>query len=784
MPALEITATFLKEFWRSGDSDFFLGKAWLNGDEQREIVIAGEAERGELVQEQDYLFSGEFKTHPQHGERFAFNAFAFKQPHSREAVIYYLANAGEGANANFGRMRATKCWELFGGEAVAKLREYPADVAAILTECGGRFALKAEQAAAVAEILRRDVALESATIELTGLLANRRFRRTLPKQLLRDFGAAAASKVRENPFILLPYAGCGFKLCDAMWLSLGLPAGSLTRQAVCAWHVVNSDKEGSTWVYRGVVEEGIRALIGATDLRIDEAIQLAIDEGMLVECQTAGAGGPLSTSGNVRWLAKKEESNREDVLARLVADAMEEPHFWPDVSTIPNIDGEQPEVLTLALRGSVAILRGRPGTGKTFTAANLIKYLLGVLGTGTVGIAAPTNLAAQRLNQAMADYGVEVKARTNHSLLGRPEAHGHEWRHDEFNPLPFKVLVIDEASMLDLRILYSIFRARSKGTMVLLIGDTNQLPPVDRGCPLRDLIAAGVPSGELTQIRRNSGGIVEACAAIAEGRAWGVGDNLEIVQVDDEESQKQALLQKLEECSLAGFDPVWDSRVLVPKNDSRRAVNKLLQGVLNPKNPPIDGVAFRVNDKVICRDSQEFKIVSVDQSSDEVEYGDFQQGKKPTVVKIANGELGRVLEIGNDKGSYMHVQVEAPRRVVRVPLGKLASQEIDEGSDPGDDKQDKTGTGCCWDLAYAVTFHSSQGSEFAWPILMASSRDANMGYRELPYTGISRGKHRVVLIGKKAVWDKFCRRVQLAKRKTFLRERILLEQAKRQLAEL
>jgi exodeoxyribonuclease V alpha subunit len=775
---IEIIATFLSERNRfeNADGDVVIATAWLNGSENREITIKVPADRDELKPEQTYLWSGQWVTHRRHGEQFVAQSFALKQPHSRQAVIHYLAAAGDGANANFGKARATKCWELFGEDAVRMLREQPADVAERLTAAGGVFRLTAKQAEAVAEVLRRDVALESVTIEVNGLLANRGFRRTLAKQVIRDYGAAASRKLRRNPFMLCgKYAGCGFKRCDAMWLSLKLPAAALKRQAYCAWHAIDSEKEGSTWVVRSVAEAAIRSSIGGAELQIDKAIRLAVRGGLLRECRTKGPNGPLSDDGNITWLACREHAENEEALATLVADAMEEPHAWPDVSSIANIDGEQPDVLRIALRGSIAILCGRPGTGKTFTAANLIKYLLGVFGHGTIGIGAPTNLAAQRLNQAMAAYGVAARARTNHSLLGKPRVRGQKWLHNATNPLPFKVLVFDEESMKDAEMACDIFRARAKGTMVLLIGDPNQLPPVGRGAPLRDLIAAGIPCGELKQIRRNSGGIVEACAAIAESRPWGAGDNLEIVPVDDEQGQQEAVIRKLTECKAAGFDPVWDSRILVAKNETRRGFNNLLQGHLNP-NPAIDGVAFRVNDKVICRANEEFKIVSVDSNDDtnEVEYGD-----SPTLVRIANGELGRVLEIGD---GFMHVQVEAPRRVVRVPLGPLAKPKADD--EPDDAEKDKTGTGCCWDIAYAVTYHSSQGSEFPWPILVASSRDVNMGYRELPYTGISRGKNHVVLIGRKDIWDRFCRRVALAKRKTFLRERILREQARRELADL
>src|SRR5690606_9299328 len=156
----------------------------------------------------------------------------------------------------------------------------------------------------------------------------------------------------------------------------------------------------------------------------------------------------------------------ERKLAELVAAATEEPYEWPEVDDVANIDREQPDVLRQALRGPIAILGGRPGSGKTYTIANLIRAYLDKYGDGSVGIGAPTNLAAQRLTEAMAEYGVSVRARTWHSLLGRPDPitqPGEKWRHNARKPFPFRLLVGDEESMKDTEMMCSVFEARAAG---------------------------------------------------------------------------------------------------------------------------------------------------------------------------------------------------------------------------------------------------------------------------------------------------------------------------------
>jgi exodeoxyribonuclease V alpha subunit len=778
----EITITFLGERTRrlQGDEYWIFGNAWLNGDECREILISGNVDDDELQLDQEYLLSGTWDKF-NGKEVFRFSALALRQPYSRTGVIQYLLSIVGQLKIGFADRRCVAVWDIYGPDAIAELREHPERVAARLSE-NPKHAISADQARQIAAVLKERQGLEACTIEVGSILANRGFRKELTRWVIRDFGAEAADKIRENPFLLIKYPGCGFKNCDALWLELGLPAASLVRQAYCVWDATISDANGSTWIPWTAAEFALRSNIGSADLQPEAAIQHAIDAGLISSLRTSGPTGPISDEGNILWLADAGHAATERRLAELVADAMGEPCEWPAIEEIENIDGQQPEILRQALGGPIAILRGRPGTGKTFTAANVIKALIRKLGQGTVGIGAPTNIAAHRLNMAMAEYDVPVRARSNHSLLGMPMVRGEKWHHNPRNPFKYKVLVFDEESMKDAEIACAIFEARAKGTLVLLIGDCNQLPPVDVGAPLRDLVAAGLPSAELTDIRRNSGGIVEACAAIAEGRPWKPAENLRLIPVEDEQEQLAAILQCLRECRQSGRDPVWDSRVIVAKNETRQAINKVLQGELNP-NPPVDGCVFRVNDKVICRENKDHKVVSME-LPDEDPYGEFQDYENSnTEVRIANGEIGRVTKIGD---KFMEVALDHPTRVVRVPLGKPSNEPDEpEGHGPKNRQRKKsTGTGCCWDLAYAVTFHSSQGSEFPWAICVASGRDVRMGSRELVYTGFSRAKEMCVAIGSMTTWNKFCRRVALDQRKTFLKEMILAERAGRELGEL
>lgn len=781
----EVSAVFVRERFRfqNADGDVVIATAWRNGDSGDPISIKGPAECDELTAGQTYRFFGKWTSYKNKrtGDteaQLAFTSFVVEQPADREGIIAYLKSAGDGFG--IGQSRAVKLWDLYGSDAVRICREEPERVLRALVAESLR--VKESSFRLFVAGLQRMQKTEAAMIDCNAILANTGCRKTLTRSLLRDYGNSAALRLRRNPFLITDYSGHGFELADKLWKRLKLPIHKLRRQAYAAWWTVKRDNK-NTWSPRSHVEKEVAKLIGSKS-RPAKAVELAIRAGLLVEERTDGVSGPIAKNGNVRWLALPQDHYNERKIAEYLAAAALEKHDWPSVEEIENVDGEQPAALAKCLTGMVAILGGRPGTGKTFCAANLIKACIRKFGESQVRIGAPTNLAAMRLNQVMAGYGVAAKARTNHSLLGFPDRIGEDWRHNERNKWQARVMVFDESSMKDASIFRAILAARPRGCMILFIGDHNQLPPVQCGKPFFDSIRAGLPYAELKQIRRNSGGIVEACAAIADGKPWGPGDNLELIETDSEEQQQAAIERTIEAIDLAGLCPVWDSRIIVARNVRRRSLNKWLQGLLNPANPAISGSPFRVCDKVICRETSEYKVIGGGNSTT-VDDDDDSDRSNERMAKVPNGELGKVVSV-EERSMVVELLVSKLLVLVpRFPVDSATTKNVDDDDDkPETDEADKTGTGCAWELAYAVTFHSSQGSEFPWPIMVATSADAALGSRELVYTGISRGKQRCTLIGLKSTWDKFCRNVSLLKRKTLLTERILIERAKMQLGEI
>lgn len=422
--------------------------------------------------------------------------------------------------------------------------------------------------------------------------------------------------------------------------------------------------------------------------------------------------------------------------------------LWPDVDRIANITDHQRDAFAKCLTGRIGILGGSPGTGKTHSLAQLIKATLadGRVGIEDIAVGAPTGKAAVRITENLNRLGVPITAMTWHSLLGVAESgeDGGDWgfAHNRENRWSYRIVFGDEWSMPDCGLAASVFAARPRGCHFLLVGDVNQLPPVGYGAPLRDLIGAGLPYGELTEIIRNDGGIVQACADIRDGKDFEFANNLIHVPAPTAEAQIDAIRRILAKES-SEFDPVWDCQILVAVNEkskvSRVKINEVFQPELN-QNPSRQGIVFRIDDKVVCLKNGIYQLAS-DSTKD---------------VRVANGELGLVEDI-EDKS--MIVVLSAPERKIRVPFGKKS-------------EDGESGSGAAWDLAYGLTCHKLQGSEAPIVIVLADEQGGRVCSREWVYTAFSRAKVRCYVVGNQRVIRQMCKRTSIGNRRTLLTQLI------------
>lgn len=788
----EITGIYITERHRfSNDGgDVIIATIRMEGGDanQREpVVIKGPAEYDELTSQLSYRFYGRWTEYKNKRtgdteRQFAFQTFVRQAPHGRAGIIRYLQSA-----PNIGLGRATVLWDKFNSDAVRILREQP-DVAA--AAIGGGFSvLKADDAAAY---LREESAMESCTIDLIDLLGGRGFPKSVAKSIVKRWGNRAAGIVRRNPYLLMAFRGCGFKKTDNMYLDLGLPPAKLKRQALSAWYSLASDTEGHTWYPIEVAVNGIKANVGGVELQPEKALALAKRAEFISTLRTDRQGkvGGQPTDGGRLWVAEGKKARSEASVAASIADAIEELPIWGQVLDHADFlaaDGEQHqrEKIAMALSGgTVASLGGSPGCGKTYAAAAMIKALASVFGLEQIAVAAPTGKAAVRISEALTNYQLPIKARTIHSLLGvaaREDGSGWTFTHDETNPLPFKFIVVDESSMIDTDLMRSLLAARAVGTHILFVGDINQLPPVGHGAPLRDLIRAGIPYGELREVRRNSGMIVEVCAKIRDRQPWSdceqidiaAGENLKVLPAYTPDEQINVMLHALRQAASNGLDPVWECQVLVPVNAksqiSRKELNTVLQDALN-QSPGVAGTPFRRGDKIVNTKNGFFPL------DDDAKQGDDLTTNDDGKVFVANGELAEVFSVSE---KLTTAKLSSPTRIIKIPRGAKPVSDDDSKSDnETESTDDATSTGCTWDLGYALSVHKSQGSEWPLAIVMIDEYPGarKVCSREWIYTGISRAKKLCLLIGKQSTAAGFCQRQALNLRKTFLAE--LIEQAK------
>ena len=758
MSSTELTATFLYErhvFLNDGGAvRVIIADAQLANDEM--VTLRGEAHEGQLSQGLDYRFYGSWVDHHKHGRQFVFKSFVMEEPAGQRAVVTYLQQC-----KGIGYVVAKRLWDSHGDDAVRWLRTAPKEVA---QNTKGLSAKIAEQAS---EFLSQNEATERAKMDLLAVLHKRGFPKKTVELALRDFGSAAAKEIKRNPYLLMRYPGCGFISCDKMWIDLGLSPSRLKRQALCGWNALARDSRGDTWFASRKFIDGIEKEVSGVDLSVDKAIELSLRGGLIGHREWRGTS----------LFALRARARQEGTVARIIGGIIGEGRsgMWPVIDGM-DVSEHQGSEIAKALSGRLGILGGSPGTGKSYSTAEIVKGLMAnSYRMDDIAVAAPTGKAAVRVTEAMHSAGVPFTARTIHSLLGVQSVDGGGWSftHGADNPLPFAFIFIDEVSMLDCTLAASFLSAVSPDTHVLLVGDVNQLPPVGHGAPLRDMIAAGVPYGELTEIRRNSGRIVRSCAEIRDHRRFSssesldleAGENLLHVEKPDSESQIEILDHMLVQFRDGQeFNEIWDVQVLVPLNKrgdlSRKSLNNRMQSILNPGGERVAGNPFRVRDKIINTKNGWFPAVDPDDESAN------EDGK----LYVANGEQAEVCSVEPNRTV---AKLTSPDRMIVIPKGQQSDDESSEG-----EESESAGTGCQWELGYAISVHKSQGSE--WPVCLVvidSSSGARMVQsRQWFYTAISRAKTFCVTIGQSSVIRDMMSRDGM-RRQTLLVERINKELA-------
>jgi exodeoxyribonuclease V alpha subunit len=757
---------------------------WADEDSQRIILklndntsAIGPGTREQfLLYQQQYRFLGRW-SRTKFGDQFEYDTFVAQSPHTQEGVVKYLTEICSGV----GRATAKKLWDAYGPDACRTLREQPEQVA----EDG---LMKIEPASEASKDLQRNSHLEGTRVDLFGLLSGRGFGGKIIDKLISKFGAMAPQIVARDPFSMLVnrVPGCGFRKCDKLYLDMGHDPLSLKRQALAGWNAFREDRTGSTWLAaEDCVEQIVKLIPGAEDPIA--ALRLLIRAGWL----------RVRREGDDRWLAVTDRADAELSVATSVERLRRGSNLWPRELPTSQADGDglpsvhQVEQLLAATTTPIGCFIGPPGSGKTFSLAHLLRAVIRDYGRDSVAVVAPTGKASVRAGESLRALGLDLRAQTIHQFLeiGRNGHDGDGWgfTRNRHRPVNQRFIVVDEVSMVDTSLMADLLQACAIGTHVLLVGDPYQLPPVGHGAPLRDLLAGGITFGELTEIRRNSGLIVEACSDIKAGREIHPALQLELdaanpVNLGIVECGQAAVAGMIQELlgKMTRFN-VWTSQIITGLNDrsdtSRKELNDKLGKVLNPDGVGAANCPFRVGDKIICRRNSRLKIAvpnlirsqSAPHDSESYQAGYWRADPNAADIKewyVANGEIGRVVAVSPKCCIVRFAIGDDSLPLVFVPNPKRKNESSDDGvdSDTGELVADKEQ----FQLAWAITVHSSQGSE--WPLVICAIDDAAsmVADRNYWYTAISRARKCCLLVGQKGVFDKQIRRMAIDNRKTFL----------------
>lgn len=682
-----------------------------------------------ITEGEEVYLQGEYKKNARFGDQFAVSQVIVAPPNGRENMIRYLSG---GLFPGIGEVTATSIVNHFGKDTF--------DIIEFnfmrLTEVRGVSVKKAASISSRYGDLRR---MQRAIMFLTEYHVSL----NLAIKIYKFYEDLTESVVKTNPYKLVEdIEGIGFRTADTIALAMGIAKDDTNRVRAAIRHNLDdgANRLGHTYLPYGQLVAMTLKL-----LEFDETYSpLVIDtaESMEIVGDVVRIGETDNSAGGI-MLAK--HFHREQAIAKRLLQLMQEApvfhfeyrrelDFFQKAYGI-TLHPTQLDAVTAAVNNGGVVITGGPGTGKT-TIIKCIIHLLERAGS-TYVLTAPTGRAAKRMSEA-----TERVAKTIHRLLEMNPASGGSFVYNEHNPLSCDVAIVDEISMADESIFYALLRALPHGARLILVGDKDQLPSVGAGSVLADIIESKVmPVVQLDHIYRQAEGsfIITNAHLINKGTLPDPDRTSKDFFFDYTDDETRIAEDVVQFCTtrIGSYLPVTsrDIQVLAPLKKGEVGVNRLnerLQAALNPPAPfkkeiTVGTVMFREGDRVI----QTSNNYDVDWVRDEGE------GVATTGKGVFNGDVGIVEQI--DRGN-MEIRV-------RFEDDRVATYGADEVGDMA--------------LAYAISVHKSQGSEFRVVVVVASQYNPMVLTKNLLYTAVTRAKDMVVLVGNKRTF-----RFMVANKKT------------------
>ncbi len=731
-------------------------------DDGEEYILVGNFSyigEGELVEA-----SGHMTEHPVYGEQLSVESYEIKPPEDTVSMERYL---GSGAIKGIGAALASRIVKKFKKDTFRIMEEEPERLAEIK-------GISEKMAMSIAEQIeeKRDMRQAMMFLQDYGVSMN------LAAKIYREYGPAMYGIIRQNPYKLADdIPGVGFKMADEIAAKAGILTDSDFRiKSGILYTLLKASGNGHTYLPKEILMEQASELLGVGQEEIENRLlDMQMEKRLVVKRfreDTAEEGEEREESRQMVYASQYyyTELNTAKMLhdLNITGDQPEESirKSLRQIQKQENIELDELQIQAVieAVNCGLLIITGGPGTGKTTTINTIIRYF--ELGGLDILLAAPTGRAAKRMTEATG-----FEARTIHRLLelsGAPVEEktgdagerskmanaGMRFERNEENPLDADVIIIDEMSMVDIHLMHSLLRAVNVGTRLILVGDVDQLPSVGPGNVLRDMIESQCfHVVKLTRIFRQAAqsDIVVNAHRINEGGQIPLGKKSQdflFIRQEDPNAIVRSMITLVQE-KLPGYvhADTFDIQIMTPMRKGALGVerlNEILQKYLNPPSPEkkereSGGTIFRIGDKVMqIKNNYQMEWELRNRYGVPVDKGSG----------VFNGDVGVIRDI-NAFSELMTVEFDEGKMV------EYSFKQLEE-----------------LELAYAITIHKSQGSEYPAVVLPVYPGPRMLMTRNLIYTAVTRAKSCVCLVGIPQVFQSMVDNASQQKRYCGLKDRI------------